>query len=149
MKNTIVLLLVGGILYFFSRKGTFAKAAQFSFQKMEMNLKKKKIFVYLGVSNPTGQELTINSIVGNLIMNGSQIASIESFDKQKISSSAKSLIKLQLIPSAMGLFEQAKIFVENILKKKTTTTKKTVTASFKGAANLQGLVVPLDVKLMG
>jgi len=151
MKNIFLLGIVAAGAYVFLSKKNFAKSANFSFEKMSMNLKKKQIYVTLGVSNPTGQQLLIKSIVGNLIMNGTVIAAIESFVPTKISATAKSSIKLQLIPSAAGIFQQAKIFIQNILKKEkegAKKTKKTITATFKGAANVEGATFPLDIKLM-
>lgn len=148
MKKIVIPAVLGlGLLWVMSKRN-FVKTTNWTFEKMQIDLKKKKIYVFLGVQNPTGQSLTINSIVGNLIINNSTVATIESYDKQKINPTSKSLIKLQLVPSAMGLFEQAKAVVLQLLSKGKKTAKQAIKSTFKGAANVEGTTFPIDLKLM-
>jgi hypothetical protein len=150
MKKSVVFIGACAIAaYLLYSKSNFAKSANFSFEKMQPDLKKKKITIYLGVANPTGQQLTIKSIVGNLIVNGTTVASIENFADTVISPTKKTLIKLELIPSATGILSQVTTLVKSFLNKSKTKTKTTISATFKGAANLEGLTMPIDIKLIG
>lgn len=148
MKQIVILgtaLLLG--TYIFSKK-KFADSVRFSFDKIK--IQGKKIFVTLGVSNPTNQSLTINSIVGDLILNGSTIAAVESFVTTTIKPNAKTFLQVQLIPSGLGILQQAKMFLLAALQKKNDKKKEKqkIASSFKGSANVQGNNFPINASLM-
>lgn len=136
-------LLVGGAYYFFSRK-SLVKNAKFSFQKMSINWKKKQILIGIGVQNPTSSSVTIDSISGELLVNGNSLATIENNTKITIQGKANSIIPLILKPSLVGLFAQ----VRALLAKGDKGKKKKVNAKFVGVANLGGLIIPLDLPLI-
>lgn len=135
-------ILAGG-LYWLSTKKKFVKSAVFTFEKLDFNLKKKKVFVSLGLLNPTNQEVTLNSVVGTLFVNSNQVATVESFEKKKISSRAKSVITLALSPSAVGIVNVLKQFVKSKLKGAGGTS-----ATFTGSAHLNGTTIPIQTKLI-
>lgn len=135
--------LSAAALYFLSRKKQFVKSAVFTFEKLDFDLKKKKILVKLGILNPTGQTATINSVVGNLSVNGSPIATVENFEKMNISATGKSFLNLKLSPSVAGIWTVLKNFV----KAKFKGTGKS-TAIFTGTANVNGVSIPINTKLL-
>lgn len=152
MKNILIFgLLIGGGLYLFSRK-KFSDALVWGFQKMAFNWKKKKISVALSASNPTGQTATITAIVGSLLLNGSTMANVEYYQPQTIKAQSKSLINLDIIPSGAGIMEQIKGFAQGLLASKKSKSKEkmevNINARFIGNAIVDGIQIPLDLKLM-
>ncbi len=145
MKQLLLFSGVGFLLYTFFAKKNFVKSSNFNFESFDLDWKRKKIFVFLSVANPTGQTLNINAVSGNLLINGTILASVESFDKTIIQPTAKSTIKLQLIPSALGLLTQLKNVIQLIKEKKKKTK---LNAKFIGAVNMEGISIPVDLELM-
>jgi hypothetical protein len=143
-KNKLSLFFGAAILmagYYIFTKRSFAKNANFSFEGLKFDWKKKKVEITLSCSNPTNNNITLNSIVGNLILNNNTIASVESFTKNIILANAKTNIKLDLIPSAIGILMSIKEFVTNKAK-----TKQKINAKFLGSANMEGIIIPLDLQ---
>jgi ERCC4-related helicase len=147
MKGMLLPLGIGVALYFLYSKKQFVSQTNWSFEKLNFDLKKKRIKVTLGVANPTNESAEIQSITGNLIINGSTVATVESFENQKIAPANKSFIQLNLIPSAMGIFSQAKTILEKLLQKNQNKTKVSMKAVFAGAANVNGIVIPINLNL--
>jgi len=143
MKQILVLGLFGIGAYYFLSKKNLAKTAKFSFEKLSMNWKKKQINVFIGVKNSGDDSAVLKSLIGDLIINGDSIASVESFDTVKIAPRSKSVINLTLKPSLVGIFLQLKNFIQ-----KNNNVKK-IKASFQGSANLEGLNIPLNINLVG
>jgi hypothetical protein len=147
MKNSKLGLFFGaailmGAYYIFSKR-SFAKNANFSFEGLKFDWKKKKVEITLSCSNPTNNNITLNSVVGNLILNNNTIASVESFTKTNIIANGKTNIKLDLIPSAIGILMSIKEFVTNKAK-----TKQKINAKFIGSANMEGIIIPLDLQFL-
>ncbi len=142
MNPKILLGLAAGglLLWFLMGKKKLAKATTFSMEKLGFDIKGKKIKLTLGANNPTGSSATLNSIVGALYIKGNQVSSVESFTKVKILPNAKSLITLDLKPSLVGIFATAKL----LLSKGGT---KALDATFKGNADVNGLIIPITTKL--
>jgi hypothetical protein len=147
MKNNKIGLLFGAALimgaYYIFSKRSFAKNANFSFEGLKFDWKKKKVEIVLSCSNPTNNNITLNSVVGNLIVNNNTIASIESFSKTTIIANGKTNIKLDLIPSAIGILMSIKEFVTNKAR-----TKQKINAKFIGSANMEGIIIPLDLQFI-
>jgi hypothetical protein len=147
MKNNKIGLLFGAALimgaYYIFSKRSFAKNANFSFEGLKFDWKKKKVEITLSCSNPTNNNITLNSVVGNLIVNNNTIASIESFSKTTIIANGKTNIKLDLIPSAIGILMSIKEFVTNKAR-----TKQKINAKFIGSANMEGIIIPLDLQFI-
>lgn len=139
-------LIGAGVVYlaytYFSKKN-FAKTAQFSFERLQTDFKKKQLIVTLGIANPTGQSLQINSIVGQLSVNGTDVAAVENFQQIEVKPKGKTYIPLIIKPSGMGILQQ----LIALIKTKAKNVKKT-TAKFVGAANLGGTTFPFTVNLV-
>lgn len=147
MKKLLLFGGIGLIAYLYFSKKNFINSTIWNFEGLNFNLKRKKILVKLSVLNPTGQSVTIKSIVGNLILNSNIIATIESFIQQKIEPNNKTFITLDLVPAGVGIFSQAKVIIQALLEKKKIKGKK-LSAIFQGSANVEGVTVPIDIKLM-
>ena len=135
------LALLGGAWYAFGKK-RLATSAKFSFEKLDFNLKQKKVFVSIGVMNPTNATATVNSIVGALLIGKNEVASVESYVMTKIKPNAKTVLKLTLSPSAAGIFTMLKDFVKSRLK-----GAEKIKASFSGTANINGAALPIQTQL--
>ena len=128
-------------LWFVLRKSSVAKNATFSFEKLDVDIKKLKILMTLGISNPTNTPIGLNSVVGALMLNGKQIASIESFDQTTIAPTAKTNVRLTLRPSAIGVFQT----IKDVWKTKLQGAK--INAEFVGSANVDGITFPIKSTL--
>lgn len=105
-------------------------------------MKQKKIVVYMGVLNPTGQSLTINAVTGDLYLDGKAMASVTSFDKQSILPNQETVIKVFVAPNLVNLFSKIKALISSKLK-----NAGKLKASFKGSANIEGVNIPINTQL--
>ena len=147
MKQLVIFGLLGGAAYlYFKSKKNFVDSVQYNFEKLQLDWKKKKVVVTLGVSNPTDQSVTVNSILGSLNLGSATIASLSNFSPVNIMPRAKSLLSLDLKPTASGILTIVKNAV--LAKgKKGDALKKFLNASFVGSSNVQGVTIPLNIKL--
>lgn len=139
--NIIAIGALGFGIWYILRKSSVAKSAQFSFENIDVDLRKQKVLMTLGVLNPTNTPLTFNSVVGNLLLNGNQVATIDSFEQVTIAPTAKTNIKITLRPSVVGIFST----IKDIVKSKLQGRK--VNAEFVGNANIDGITFPVKTKL--
>lgn len=141
LSNIFILGGAGLLAYLYTRQSakTFAKSATVSFEKLDFNLKKFQVIVTLGISNPTALAATINSIVGSLYVNNTEVATVQNFTVQKIAGNSMSKINVILKPRGTGIFSTLKALVKSKLK-----GAKNMVAKFKGAVNINGLPVNVD-----
>ena len=139
-KKIIGFGILGIALFYLLGKKKFTKNALFSLEKIGFDLKAKKIIATLGVSNPTNTSANIKSIAGALYIKGKQVASVSSFQTATILPNAMSLIKLDLRPSLLGIYESAKALVQK-------EGTKNINATFIGSANVDGFNLPIKAKL--
>jgi LEA14-like dessication related protein len=128
------------LLYLVGRK-KLSGSATFSFEKFKVEMKKKAIIITLGVNNPTSQSLTINSIVGNLLLSGKTVASIETFNKTNVIPNAKTLIDLTVKPSLAGLAQTV------LAMAKKTQKAADLKLKFVGNGNVDGIAIPINTQL--
>ena len=128
------------LLYLVGRK-KLSGSATFSFEKFNVQIQKKAIIITLGVNNPTSQSLTINSIVGNLLLSGRTVASIETFNKTNVMPNAKTLLDLTVKPSLVGMAQIA------IALAKKTEKAADLKLKFVGAGNVDGIAIPINTQL--
>jgi LEA14-like dessication related protein len=128
------------LLYLVGRK-KLSGSATFSFEKFNVDfVKKKAIIITLGVNNPTSQSLNINSIVGNLILSGKVVASVETFNKINVMPNAKTLIDLTVKPSLVGMAQIA------IALAKKTEKAADLKLKFVGNGNVDGIAIPINTQ---
>jgi LEA14-like dessication related protein len=143
IKTILGLTIGAGALFFFSKKISLAKNAQFSLEKISINWKKKFINLVLGVNNPTSGTITINSILGTLRVNNNDIATVESNVPVTVKAYSKIMIPLILRPSALGLFSTLKTF----FTQKFDQTKKSQ-VHFTGTAAAGNFNLPINTRLI-
>jgi LEA14-like dessication related protein len=141
MTNLFALGLLGFGIWMFIRKSSVAKNVLFSFEKLDADIRKQKILMTMGVYNPTTTPIEFNSVVGALLLNGKQIALVESFQQTTIEPTAKTNILITLRPSVVGIFQT----IQDIVKAKLKGVK--LSASFVGSANIDGITFPVETKL--
>lgn len=139
--NIIAIGALGFGLWYILRKKSIATNAQFSFEKLDVNLQKQKIMMTLGVMNPTNGTITFNSVVGALLLNNNQVATVESYDKKIIAPTAKTNLTLSLRPTLVGVFQT----IKDLWKSKLQGAK--INAEFVGSANVDGITFPIKTKL--
>jgi len=105
-------------------------------------MQKKKIVVYMGVMNPTGQSMSIKAITGDLFLDGKAMATVTSFEQQTIQPNQETTVRVFVAPNLVNLFSKIKTLVSSKLK----NTGK-LSAKFKGSANIEGVNFPIDTVL--
>lgn len=126
------------------RGATIANRALFSIDKMSVDIKKRQINLILGILNPASGSIKINSVVGNLVLNGQSIASIENFTGLIVEGNAKSFLSLIMKPSGIGIINLAIDFV-NAKKNKEKTSAN---VKFVGTANVDGIAIPINTTML-
>lgn len=142
LNNLIGLGLGAAVIYFLIGKKSLAKSATFSFEKIGIDLRGKKIKLSLGANNPTNSSATLKSIIGNLYLSGKQVASVESFNTVQILPNAKTIVTIDVRPSLAGIWSTIKTILQN--KGKSAAALK---ATFEGTANVDGISFPIKTAL--
>lgn len=142
LNNLIGLGIGAAVIYFLLGKKSLAKSATFSFEKMGIDLRNKKIKLSLGANNPTNSSATLKSIIGNLYLAGKQVASVESFNTVQILPNAKTIVTIDVRPSLSGIWSTIKTILQN--KGKSAAALK---ATFEGTANVDGISFPIKTAL--
>jgi LEA14-like dessication related protein len=145
-NKTIMYLLGAGVVaaFILSRKGQIAKNAQFSFEKIGISLARRKVLVTLGISNPAQGSIKINSVVGQLKVNGRDIAAVENFRPVQVRGNAKTMLPLELSPSGAGIVDLIKSYIAARKAKGQISAKVT----FVGSSNVDGLTMPIKTVLL-
>lgn len=141
-KNFLFLGIGAAALYLILRKKRMSEATTFTLEKIGIDLKNKAIKLGLGANNPTGATATVQSINGTLLLNGKQVATIESFNKVNIAPNAKSIITLNLKPTLTGIWGTIKELVRS-----KGSSAKALKPIFEGSANVDGINFPIKTQL--
>jgi hypothetical protein len=141
-KNFIwIAAAAAAAFYFIYRKKTFAKSLIFSFNNIKLVGKwyNPEIIVFISVQNPTNQSITIQAISGTLYLTDKAISNISSFTQQKIQPQIESLISFSAKPGVVG--------IANVLKEIWSGTRsKKYNFKFVGSANVEGVLLPIDIE---
>jgi LEA14-like dessication related protein len=102
------------------------------------SVKVQGINVELGllVMNPTNTAIHLKSFVGDVILNGSPVATAKDFTDQEIRANAQSTVDITLTPSGFGIIS----FLEGVIRK---TGKKGLI--LKGVANFDQGALPINI----
>lgn len=145
MKKVFPWLVGAGIVFLMlSRKKQIAKTAQFSFDKLGLNLKQGGLNVVLGVLNPAQGQITINSVVGFLKVNGKDVASVQAFKPVTVLGNAKTALPLLLKPSSGGIIS----LIRDYIRARKAGDKTSVKITFVGNSNVDGLTLPISTVLL-
>lgn len=145
-KNKLTWIIGGAALLFIilQRKKQIAKTAQFSFDKLGLNLKQGGLNVVLGVLNPAAGSIRINSVVGFLKVNGVDVASVSNFTPVNVAGNAKTPLPLLLKPSGGGIFST----IRNVLQARKSGQKQKFKVTFVGNSNIDGMTLPINTTLL-
>jgi len=138
MKKLIGLALIAGGAWYFLRKGSAAKNTTWRFAGFSADLKKMVLNVTLVAGNPTGVSLTVQSLAGDVYLNGKPIASLAQFTPQTILANAETPIKLKVKPNLLGLGATLKALISQ------GTDALRGKLRFVGTSRVQGITIPVD-----
>lgn len=98
--------------------------------------------------NPTSGELSIDSIGGDILADGSSIATFSKFEKIEIKPNSETNFTLNLKISPIGF---ASVFTNIISmgadRKKVMNYLKSIKLTAKGSANVGGIIIPIEQKI--
>ena len=136
MKNLFYLIGGAAALFLLSRF-RFGQKAIFQLRSLRPggSLLQPTINVELAVQNPTNTTIKIKSITGSISVNDRFLANVSAFGDQTVAPNSESMLRLVARPSALGVFES----VRELL----TAAAGQVSATFRGSANVDGIVVPI------
>jgi LEA14-like dessication related protein len=136
MKNLFYLIGGAAALFLLSRF-RFGQKAIFQLRSLRPggSLLQPTINVELAVQNPTNTTIKIKSITGSISVNDRFLANVSAFGDQTVAPNSESTLRLVARPSALGVFES----VRELL----TAAAGQVSATFRGSANVDGIVVPI------
>jgi LEA14-like dessication related protein len=135
------LLLIGGAvaaaaLYFWSR-GKASEKLRVYFQGISTTKSGKlipNIFVNFRLVNPTSTALSVDSIAGDIIVNGKAISAVQNLSKINIPANGQTIYPIQIYIQGF----QAVMLIMDFIKK-----RQKVNITFEGTVNSSGFVIPL------
>jgi hypothetical protein len=99
------------------------------------------VSVIIGVQNPTSQGIQLQSISGNLILNGSSVGNVADFTPVLIAPNAETQINLLITPNIFGIAANAIYQLQNGLT-------GGINATLQGTANVNNNPIPLNVNFI-
>lgn len=141
MKKLFPVVLVAGLAaWYLISKRTLSNNLKFVLRKISFGgkLLQPKVFITLGVQNPTRAGAVIRSIVANVSFKENNFADVSSFNVQNIAPGTESLIVLTAEPSILGVFNT----IRDAVKSKDIKGEFAIT----GSANVDGVTFPIEIK---
>jgi LEA14-like dessication related protein len=138
-RNLLVAGAVGlGLLaYSLFRKGRTLKNLNFAIKGIDLDIPKKTASVELRIINPTKDQITLNSIVCDLIVNDEAIGTVKFLKDQVITGQSEIVVKMPLAVNTIALVSLG----ITVLTSKLTELKMKV----KGTASAENILFPIDV----
>jgi hypothetical protein len=138
MKNTFLILVAAGAgLYFLGKRQQVKKAVtSVRFQLKQVKLVGTTLIVKLGVLNVSNSTAKFNSLVGDLILNNTTIATAKNFKPITIKAAGETDIEVTLVPTGVGVVS---VIADLIGGKKVKGFK------FSGTANVNNILFPVNV----
>lgn len=139
------ILLAGGaglgllfLIRAFMRKGEAIKSLNVNVSKVDFNRKDKTFVIFVRLINPANASVTIKSIVGDVLWNGTTAATIDFRNETKIGPNEEKTIQ---IPVKMNITLLS--LVTDLITKK---IKDVISGKFevKAVVNAEGFVVPFN-----
>lgn len=137
-KNLGLFLLIGAIGFYFYRRAASSQNIKPVLRKISFggSVFQPKIFVTLGIQNPTEDQPTINSVVGEILANGKLIANVNNFTKIKIGPNAETAYVVTAEPQSIGVVTE----ILRMIREKSLRQKFT----FNGVINIGGNSFPIN-----
>lgn len=130
--------MAGAAAIYLLAKRSLSKKLQFDFSSVGTSgsVTSPKINVTFAALNPTNQQATINSIVGELYVNNKFLGNVTSFVSQKILPKSSSNVSFTIKPSLLSALPIIKSIISN--------KQKGYSFTFKGNANVDGILIPIE-----
>lgn len=130
-----VLALLG---YSYIAKANAGKKIKVNFHTLKLlassGLNLPTIQAIFSLQNPTSQQITINSLVGTIYVNGQELSNVTSFSKITIPGNNEIFLPINI---KTGIISAVKNVIA-LLKK-----KNKITVSFKGTVNAENFTIPI------
>lgn len=140
MKKYIPILVGGAAflaLYFFSR-GKAAKRLIITFKDITIGkiqgLKIPDIYARFNVINPTSTPLSVNSIAGQIFLNGNVFTTVSNLEKVNIPGNAQTTYQVKVMPPGLAAFLAIYKLIKN---------RQDAEIEFEGSINTTGVVIPI------
>jgi len=138
MKNT-ALLIGGGILaYVLFRKYSMATKLNVSLADVDVSISPLSIRLVFNVNNPTQTTAVLNYINGDLVANGTSVASVSYTGNQTLQTGNNRII-VSMVPSLAGGVAFATQWLMN---------RSAISLSFRGTVSADGLAFPINTTLI-
>lgn len=141
-KNLVWIGIAAAVGYWIYRKLNLVNRSKILFHSIRLvgSGLRKQIEIGLKVQNPTRNSGTIENLIGEVFVNGKQVADFSVFQPQKIAPNSESILKILAAPNS------------GILELLTTkgAFKSGLNYTVKGSANFDGVYAPFqfDKKLI-
>jgi LEA14-like dessication related protein len=143
MKKGNNLIIIGGAVLILGavvlRKSTAVKSLNVNVTKIDFNKKDRTFVVFVRIINPANADITIDSIVGDVIWRGTYGAVMDYRIKTTIEARAERVIQ---IPVKMNL--EFVTLLGDLIKNKAQALNGLF--EIKGVVNAEGIVAPLNYK---
>jgi hypothetical protein len=138
MNKTFYWIVGGVAVWYILSKTMLAKKANLVLKDVRPGGKilSPEINLDIAVQNPSNQQATLKSVTGNLYINDKFVANFTSFGDQIIAPRAESVITIKAKPGLVGAY--------NTIKTLLTERNGSLTASFNGSANVDGILIPIN-----
>jgi LEA14-like dessication related protein len=137
------ILITGGLVLLIGRqvlrKGEAIKSLNVNVTKVDYNKKDKAFVVFVRIINPANSKITIKSIVGDILWNGTYGATMSYLKETEIGAGEERTIQIPVKPN----LDWVNLITEVIRKGKDAFNG---TFEIKGVVNAEGLVVPFTYK---
>ena len=141
MRKIIPIILLGGAavaLFFLSRAGA-ARNLKVNFNRNKADWKKGSwlpvIFAEFNLINGSNTPLSLNSIVGEIIVNNQVVATVSMLEKMTIPANSASVLNVKVETSATGAGQ----VLLSLLQK-----KQKINVEFNGTVNSSGIQIPIN-----
>lgn len=135
----MLLLLGGGIAFYFFRKGTAAQKLLVNLVDLKLsraaNMSLPVITAYFKIINPSSTAIVLTSLAGEIFINNSPISTVQNLSNTVIP--ANNSITLPVTINTTIFSAAQTIF--NLFK-----NKQKLKIDFRGTANSEGLLVPIN-----
>lgn len=137
--NKVVWILGAGVLVYLLTRKTLAKNIKVIFRGLSFSggLKKPSFLLRFAIQNPTASSATVQSLTGQVEMNGRTIADVSSFQSFSIDPNSEKVYTVTATPSGGGL-------VSTLVNYFRSKERQAVQVKFIGTANVDGLNIPLS-----
>lgn len=139
-KSFIFIGLGAAVLLYILSKKSAAKNLKVYFQtigfKKGKGLNLPTVQAVFRIINPTNSTLTIDSIAGDILVNGSLLSSLSQIDKLNIPGNSESLYTVNIKTPVFNVLSTVYMLFKNKTKK--------LNIEFTGSVNSGGIIIPIN-----